>query len=211
MKRLIQCGYNVQQIVNKLYRTLPLVPIGTLTQDIAQDIQMGLYKDCGDPNEHWDLWMERAKEILRDRNIIDVMEREQINAMPYMDNSYGKISTANNKLYTWQEVCDITNNAGGKIYSSPYGDYNNYQFELKLVDTNLIDKDSYLTLDECREYDLDEDESVIENLIELYDSGENFPPIILDSNYKIIDGSHRMGVYDWIGLGKIKAYVKKEK
>ena len=209
MKRLIQCSYNIQQIVNKLYRTLPLVPIGSLTQDIAQDIQMGLYNDCGDPNEHWNLWMERAKQILHDRNIIDVMDREQINAMPYVDNSYGKISTAN-KLYTWQEICDITNNAGGKIYSSPYGQYDDYEFELKEIDTNLINKDSYLTLEECREYDLDEDESIIENLINLYDSGENFPPIILDSNYKIIDGSHRMGVYDWMGLSKIKAYVKKE-
>ena len=76
---------------------------------------------------------------------------------------------------------------------------------------NSIDKDSYLTVEECDEYDLDEDKSVIERLLDKYDSGEDFPPIILDSDYKIIDGSHRMGLYEYLGLNTIKAFVKKEK
>ncbi len=211
MKRLIQCGYNVKQIVNKLYRTIPLVPTGTLMQDITQDIQYGLYKDCGDPNENWDLWMKRCKELLKDRNVIDIMDnREYINAMPYVDNSYGRISQAEKK-YTWQEVCKITNDAGGNIYCSPYGDYDDYEFELQSVSFKDIDKDTYLTIDECKEYNLDEDRSVIENLVSKYDSGVDFPPIILDSNYKIIDGGHRMGAYEWLGLGYINAFIKKEK
>jgi hypothetical protein len=84
MKRLKKCaGYNLHDIVNKSYRTIPLVPTGSLTQDIAQDIQAGLYNDCGDPNTNWDAWMDRAKLILSERNVIDVMDnRTYINALP---------------------------------------------------------------------------------------------------------------------------------
>lgn len=74
MKRLIAQN-NVHQIINKLYRTMPLVPVGDLTQDISQDIQNGLYNKCGDPETNWDAWLNRCRQLLKERNIIDVMDR----------------------------------------------------------------------------------------------------------------------------------------
>lgn len=213
MKRLSRCKYNVHDIVNKLYRTIPLVPVGTLMQDIAQDIQMGLYNDCGDPNTNWQAWMDKTKKMLSERNVIDVMDnRNHIYALPIdkPDCKYireAKIKKLSDNLYTWQEVCDITNNAGGRIYSSPFGNYDNYKFKLEQVPFNKISPDYYLTIKDCDELNLDEDKSVIERLLNTYDSGQDLPPIILDNNYKIIDGSHRMGVYEYLGLANIKAFV----
>lgn len=66
--------YNVHEIVNKLYKDIPLVPIGDLLHDISQDIQLGLFDDCGDPNTNWENWKQRAMELLKERNIINVMD-----------------------------------------------------------------------------------------------------------------------------------------
>lgn len=67
MKRL---AYNVHQIVNKLYSTIPLVPSGNLIQNIMQDIQYGLYDDCGDPDKNFDKWQSRCIELLKQRKLI---------------------------------------------------------------------------------------------------------------------------------------------
>ena len=181
----------VHEIVNKLYKTIPLVPIGNLLQDLTQDVQYGLFKDCGDPNTNWDKWEERAIELLKQRNIIS------------------RLAKVAEKIYTCNEVRDIINSTGGKIYSAPYGNYDN-KFELKEVNISDINKDTYLTLSECEEYDLDEDYEIIEYLENTYMEGKNLPPVILDSNMKIIDGSHRVGAYENLGKKNIKAFIKIE-
>lgn len=108
MKRLSQCKYNVHDIVNKLYRTIPLVPVGNLMLDIAQDIQSGLYNDCGDPNTNWQAWMDRAKQILSERNVINIMDnRDYINALPIdkpdckyiRESRLKKINNKNKKIF----------------------------------------------------------------------------------------------------------------
>lgn len=82
-KKVAKSQYNVHEITNKLYRTIPLVPVGNLMQDIAQDIQAGLYNDCGDPNIDWDSWKNRCIEILSERGTINVMDsRNFISANP---------------------------------------------------------------------------------------------------------------------------------
>lgn len=64
-----------QEIATKLYQTIPLVPSGCLIQDIIQDVQYGLYDDCGDPNTNWDKYKERCKELLKQRNIVSKKSR----------------------------------------------------------------------------------------------------------------------------------------
>ena len=218
MKRLIaNFQYNVHDIVNQLYRTVPLVPTGNLLQDIAQDIQNGLYNDCGDPNENWNNWRERCTEILSERNIINIMQpRQFINAEPIIskDCKYireAKLKKISNEEYTWEEVCNIINNAGGSIYSSPFGNYSDCKFKLKTILINDISKDCYLSIEDCKKYDLDEDENVIMKLVDAYNNGASIPPIILDNNLKIIDGSHRLGMYDFLGINKIQAFILQEK
>lgn len=71
--KLAQYQYNVHDIANRLYRTVPLVPIGDLMQNIAQDIQTGLYDGCGDPNTNWEAWKDRCTDILSERGIVNVM------------------------------------------------------------------------------------------------------------------------------------------
>lgn len=63
-------NYNISNIVSKLYSTIPLVPSNNLIQNIFQDIQYGLYKECGDPEENWDKWKDNCVELLKQRNIL---------------------------------------------------------------------------------------------------------------------------------------------
>lgn len=110
-----------------------------------------------------------------------------------------------NKQYTWDEVVEITNNGGGRTYSSPFGDYSDLMFVEEIVDVSNIT--GYIPYDECQELDLDEDMAVVEYLADRYDDGEILPPVILDNQYKIIDGSHRVSMYDYLNIQKIKAFV----
>lgn len=152
-------------------------------QNIVQDIQYGLYDSCGDPNTNWDLWKNRCIELLKERKILG----------------------SKSKTYTWQEVCDITNNAGGRTYCAPFGSYDNAEFKLENV--SLSDVKGYMTYGEYSEYDMDEDVYVVENLEEAYMNGEDIPNIILDKNLNIIDDSHRASMYENLGIGYFKAYV----
>lgn len=195
MKRLIKKSYNIHEIVNRLYREIPIVPIGNILQDIYQDIQSGLFDDCGNPEINWLQWKEKAIQILQDRNIINVMDVRNF------------ISTANDdKLYSWEEVYEIIANAGGRIYSLPYGSYAG-NFKLETITMDKIPRTNYLTIEDCQRDDLDEDESVILRLVDAYNGGSNIPPIILNNDYTIIDGSHRLGMYEYLGIYNIQAFV----
>lgn len=205
-------AYNVKEIVNKLYSTIPLVPSNNLIQNIFQDIQYGLYDDCGDPNKNWDKWKDRCIELLKQRNILGQYRKIKCHnsnnkiIKKYTISRLKKIHS--NKEYTWNEIVEITNNSGGRTYSSPFGDYSNFIFIEEIVDINNIS--GYIPYDECQELDLDEDMSVIEYLADRYDSGEILPPVILDDQYKVIDGSHRVSMYDYLNITKIKAFVLKK-
>lgn len=118
-----------------------------------------------------------------------------------------KLKKLSNAEYTWNEICNIINNAGGTIYSSPFGSYDNDTFKIETIEIDKIPRSNYLTIDDCKELDLDEDENVIMNLVYAYEDGDDIPPIILDNDYHIIDGSHRLGMYDYLNIKYIKSFI----
>ena len=59
-----------KEIATKLYSDIPLVPTGCLIQSIIQDIQAGLYNNCGDPNKNWEKWKQKCKQLLNQRGIL---------------------------------------------------------------------------------------------------------------------------------------------
>lgn len=67
---MIKKANNAYSMAQKLALKVPLVPMRELVQDIAQDIQNGLYKECGDFNTDFENWLDKCREILRQRNVI---------------------------------------------------------------------------------------------------------------------------------------------
>lgn len=118
---------------------------------------------------------------------------------------FSRLKKKSNKEYTWDEIVEITNNAGGRTYSSPFGNYSDFIFIEEFVDISNIR--GYIPYDECQELDLDEDMAIVEYLVDKYYDGEILPPVILDEQYKVIDGSHRVSMYDYLNIQKIKAFV----
>ncbi|QST02478.1 hypothetical protein IMZ31_23805 (plasmid) [Pontibacillus sp. ALD_SL1] len=110
-------------------------------------------------------------------------------------------------MYTWDRIVAETKNAGGRIYSLPHGNYENKTFLLKSVRLEDLGGKGFFTLRECEELDLDEDYYVIKRLMRAYQNGANIPPVILDSNYDVIDGSHRLGAMFELGTTFFGAYV----
>ena len=73
-------------------------------------------------------------------------------------------------------------------------EYDNYILkEIDIDDLNLDEWDIY--------YDL------IDHYQELYHENKNYPPIVIDENYSIIDGTHRANAIKNIGYNKILAFV----
>lgn len=56
-------------IAKRLLADLPIVPTNERTYELCQEIQMGCFEDCGDPEENWELWKKRAREILEAKGI----------------------------------------------------------------------------------------------------------------------------------------------
>jgi hypothetical protein len=110
--------------------------------------------------------------------------------------------------YSWDDVVSITNESVGRIYSSPFGDYSDSKFSKEEVWLDHIARDHYLTLDECLKLKLDEDEYVIRRLISAYSNGDNLPPVILTSDLKVIDGSHRLGALESLRIYHLTAFVE---
>lgn len=67
---MIKKASNAYSMAEKLALKVPLVPMRELVQDIAQDIQNGLYKNCGDYDTNFEKWLDKCREILRERNVI---------------------------------------------------------------------------------------------------------------------------------------------
>lgn len=110
------------------------------------------------------------------------------------------------KIYTWNEVKEIQDSAEGKKYCLPFGDYGD--FELKTVNINDY-RDYFMTYNEMEDLDLDEDISILRNLYNVLDCGGEFPPIVIDKNGQLIDGSHRLSALYEYGSITTKAFVEK--
>ena len=50
-------------------------------------------------------------------------------------------------------------------------------------------------------------EDAIEEYVEEYEETKKYPPIVLDSNYRIIDGNHRVNAFEFLGEKEILAFV----
>jgi hypothetical protein len=55
---------------------------------------------------------------------------------------------------------------------------------------------------------LDEDVSMIDNLVDKILSGIKLHPIVLDKDMKILDGNHRFVAYRKLGYKEIEAYIE---
>ena len=73
-----------KEIATKLYSDIPLVPTGCLIQSIIQDIQAGLYNNCGDPNKNWEKWKQKCKQLLNQRGILGKNNR-RLKKLAYHD------------------------------------------------------------------------------------------------------------------------------
>jgi hypothetical protein len=56
-------------IAKRLLADLPIVPTNERTYELCQEIQMGVFSDCGDPDENWEEWKQRAREILEAKGV----------------------------------------------------------------------------------------------------------------------------------------------
>lgn len=115
-----------------------------------------------------------------------------------------------NMVYTWDEIIKIHQDANVRAYSLPYGDYKNCTFELKTILLNQIPKKFYGKKKEYQKYGDDESVYLIDKLIKSYKNNENIPPVILDENYNVIDGSHRLSAQYELKISEIKAFVLKD-
>ena len=70
------------------------------------------------------------------------------------------------------------------------------QYELQLVPIDKINIDEFsLDTSKMREY------------IEEYKKSNDYPPIVLNDEYVIIDGTHRVNALERLGLKEVKAWV----
>jgi len=70
------------------------------------------------------------------------------------------------------------------------------KYELMLVPIDKIDIDEFsLDTSKMREY------------IEEYKKSNDYPPIVLNDEYVIIDGTHRVNALERLGLKEVKAWV----
>ena len=70
------------------------------------------------------------------------------------------------------------------------------QYELQLVPIDKINIDEFsIDTSKMREY------------IEEYKKSNDYPPIVLNDEYVIIDGTHRVNALERLGLKEVKAWV----
>jgi hypothetical protein len=70
------------------------------------------------------------------------------------------------------------------------------KYKLKLIPINKIDIDEFsIDTSKMREY-----------MIE-YKKSDNYPPIVLNDEYGIIDGTHRVNALERLGIKEVKAWV----
>ena len=70
------------------------------------------------------------------------------------------------------------------------------EYELKTIPISEIDIDEFSL-----------DTSKMKDYIKEYKNSNNYPPIVLNDEYGIIDGTHRVNALERIGLKEVKAWV----
>lgn len=120
-------------------------------------------------------------------------------------NVTAKLQKVNDKIYTWQEVCDEQSNGTGKASSLPFGSYG--EFKLEEIKISSL-SDYFMTFDEMFDMDLDEDINIVRKIASSIEKGDYIPPIVVDKNGKLIDGSHRLSAYYELGYYNIDAYIE---
>lgn len=159
MKRL---AYNIKKIVNKLYSTIPLVPSNCLIQNIIQDIQYGLYDECGDPNENWDLWKKRCVYLLNQRNILSCKTNNKLAthdtesrtcAIVYVNGKLFEGESHNEALQNYLNSNDIEIKQGvgecERYYLTKELDTNSNLDNIEFACLNKIDKQDFNELLYC--------------------------------------------------------------
>lgn len=121
----------------------------------------------------------------------------------------------------WQERVDKIMN---QVYSTKVGDYlpediiyqyvqiihgnhdfidgdlgnriENYsKYQLVEVDINDLNIDEYYLFDD-----------LVDDYISMYNKTKKYPPVVITSEYKLIDGNHRSNALYKLGFSKIKAF-----
>lgn len=113
------------------------------------------------------------------------------------------------EFYTWEEVLEITLSSNFKDYGEPLSsfDFSKSKFKLEHVWLNNISSD-YLTIDECRNSNFEEDEYTILKLVSDYDRVDYVSPIILDSDFKVINGRYKLGALDYLSKYHIEVFLR---
>lgn len=137
-------------------------------------------------------------------NLQEFLDEYSEDTIPFTQTS-SRLIKKSDKVYTWEEVCDIQSQGNGRISSLPFGNYGN--FELKKVNINDL-KDYFMTYDEMVSMDMDEDLSIFKRIYSALDNGEELKPIVIDKNMKLIDGSHRLSALYEMGYTYIDAFVE---
>lgn len=71
--------------------------------------------------------------------------------------------------------------------------YDSYQ--LVEVDIDKLNIDEYYRFDD-----------LVDEYIERYNKTKKYPPVVITSGYKLIDGNHRTNALNKLGFNKIKAF-----
>ena len=70
------------------------------------------------------------------------------------------------------------------------------EYELKMIPTSEIDIDEFSL-----------DTSKMKDYIKEYKNSNNYPPIVLNDEYGIIDGTHRVNALERLGVKEVKSWV----
>lgn len=210
MKRL---SYNVREIVNKLYNTIPLVPSNNIMQNIMQDIQYGLYDDCGDPEKNWDAWKERCIKLLQERNILSNQDKKTI-----INTKTGftkKVKRLKNKLAKKIYLKDIISedNLDSYGYNTDYG---NRTFAISYINGKLFEGDVHKdTIEEYLQnnnYDPNEILNYSDGFVTENEQSEMDLPTAFASYIKGIDGNDYIAIYPGslynVGLDDVESSLK---
>jgi len=134
------------------------------------------------------------------------------------------------KVIERQNFKQFTNeNIGDKIFTNKnvnigdiFEEHLIYTYSQKIHHTydDFIDGDLGYRIEESKQYivksvDISEieiyefqiDDSLIEEYIEEYQKNGTYPPIILDGDYRIIDGTHRVNALNDLGIKNVIAFV----
>lgn len=71
--------------------------------------------------------------------------------------------------------------------------YKNYQ--LVEVDINKLNIDEYYLFDD-----------LVDEYVDIYNKTKKYPPVVITSGYRLIDGNHRSNALNKLGFNKIKAF-----